>query len=160
MLKTKKLNIFPSISEAFPMVLCETKIFGIPNILLGLNYVAISKGGTIIIYDDLVESLAKEVITMLKNKNYKQRLGLNAKKSMKKFNNNALLIKWIKLILSVYNNNDHNDYYKKLREEHLKMLKYDSLNIILKQVNLLKMRDFRFRDIYNYENFTFLKMIN
>ena len=26
------LHIFPTVSEAFPMVLCETKVFGIPNI--------------------------------------------------------------------------------------------------------------------------------
>ena len=36
--KNVSLNIFPSISEAFPMVLCEAKIYGIPNVLLGLNY--------------------------------------------------------------------------------------------------------------------------
>ena len=48
--KNSSLHIFPSISECFPMVLCETKIYGIPNILVGLDYVQISKGGTIIIY--------------------------------------------------------------------------------------------------------------
>ena len=29
--KTPSLHIFPTVSEAFPMVLCETKVFGIPN---------------------------------------------------------------------------------------------------------------------------------
>ena len=42
------LHIFPSISESFGLVLSETKIYGIPNILVGLDYVQISKGGTII----------------------------------------------------------------------------------------------------------------
>ena len=28
--------------------MCETKIYGIPNILLGLDYTSISEGGTII----------------------------------------------------------------------------------------------------------------
>ena len=79
------------------MILYETKIYGIPNILLGLNYVAISK-------DDFVESLAKEVIKILKNETYKQNFSLRARTSMKKFNNNLMLIKWIKLILSIYNN--------------------------------------------------------
>ena len=31
------LNIFPSISESFGLVLSETKLYGIPNILLGLD---------------------------------------------------------------------------------------------------------------------------
>ena len=63
--KNASLGFFPSITEAFPMVLLETKIYGIPNILLGLDYISISKGGTVIIYDDTPESLSKEAIYML-----------------------------------------------------------------------------------------------
>ena len=63
--KNASLSFFPSISEAFPMVLLETKIYGIPNILLGLDYISISKGGTIIIYDDSPESLAKQTIYII-----------------------------------------------------------------------------------------------
>ena len=44
--KDASLNIFPSISEAFPMVLSEAKIYGIPCILLGLDYIYIAKIGT------------------------------------------------------------------------------------------------------------------
>ena len=47
--RNASLNIIPSISEAFPMVLSETKIYGIPSILLGLDYICISEGGNIII---------------------------------------------------------------------------------------------------------------
>ena len=39
--KNVSLNFFLSIAEAFPMVLVETKIYGIPNILLGLDYISI-----------------------------------------------------------------------------------------------------------------------
>ena len=49
--KNVSLNLFPSISEAFPLVICETKIYGIFNFLFGLDYTTISEGGTIIIYD-------------------------------------------------------------------------------------------------------------
>ena len=160
-LKNVSLNIFPSISEAFPMVLCETKIYGIPNILLGLNYVAISNDGTIIIYDDLAESLAKEVIKILKNDNYKKNLAYTARKSMQKFNNNLLLKKWTKLILSIYNNKEIDiDYYQILRKENMQLNKNDSINILYKQVNLLKMRDFRFKNLtlYNFENYTFYNL--
>ena len=101
--KNSSLNIFPSISEAFPLVMCETKIYGIPNILLGLDYTSISEGGTIIIYDETPESFAKAAINILKNYTLKYKLGQKAKKSMKHFNNDLLLIKWVKLILSIYN---------------------------------------------------------
>ena len=54
------LHIFPSVTEAFPLALGETKIYGIPSILVGLNYITLSKGGTIIIYDETPENIAKE----------------------------------------------------------------------------------------------------
>ena len=37
--KKASLHIFTSISESFVLVLCETKIYGIQNISLGLDYV-------------------------------------------------------------------------------------------------------------------------
>ena len=127
--KNSSLHIFPSISECFPMVLCETKIYGIPNILLGIDYVTIAKGGTIIIYNDSPMSIAKEAITILKNKEYRKQLGKEAKKSMKKFRNNNLLNKWTKLILSIYNGDS---YYKNMLEEEKKITKNEAINIIKK----------------------------
>ena len=88
--KNASLHIFPSISEAFPMVLSETKIFGIPTILIGLDYITLAKEGTIIIYEDNPKIIAEEAIKVLNNKKYKLKLGREARKSMKKFNNNNL----------------------------------------------------------------------
>ena len=59
---------------------------------MGLNYVSLSKGGTVIIYDDKPESLAKIAIKILKNKKYRKKLGKQARKSIKYFNNQYLLI--------------------------------------------------------------------
>ena len=97
------LHIFPSISESFGLVLSETKIYGIPNILVGLDYVQISKGGTIIIYDDCPEFIAKAAIKVMDDQNYRKFLGKEARNSMKKYNNQILFNKWIYLILSIYN---------------------------------------------------------
>ena len=95
-LKNSSLHIFPSVSESFGYVLCETKIFGIPNILLGLDYVSIAKGGTIIIYDESEETIGKEAIKILNNFSYNKNLGNEARKSMKKFNNELLITRWNK----------------------------------------------------------------
>ena len=84
------LNLFPSITEAFPMVLTETKLYSIPSILLGLDYIILSKKGTVIIYDDSPESLSIEAIKLLTNYNLRQILGKEGRKSMKKYNNNLL----------------------------------------------------------------------
>ena len=93
------LHIFPSINESFGLVLCETKIYSIPSIILGLDYISIYKGGTINIFDDRVESIAREAIKILNNDIYRKILGKSARKSMLIVNNELLFGKWIKLIL-------------------------------------------------------------
>ena len=158
--KNSSLHIFPSISECFPMVLCETKIYGIPNILVGIDYVSISKGGTIIIFDDSPLSIAKEAIAILKNEKYKRKLSKEAKRSMKKFRNELLRNKWIKLILSIYNGDL---FYKNLIKEDLKIQKNEAIDLIKRQIELLKKRNKKFKIIQNYyylENFTFIENIN
>ena len=140
------LNLFPSISEAFPLVMCETKIYGIPNILLGLDYTSISEGGTIIIYDENAESFAKAAINVLKNKKQRNILGKIARKSMRNFNNDLLLKKWIKLILSIKNG----DYFYNILREKDEFLSYNNLsNIIKNQMYLLKKRIPIFNNISN-----------
>ena len=157
--KNASLSFFPSITEAFPMVLVETKIYGIPNILLGLDYISISKGGTVIIYDDTPESLAKEAITILKNRAYKRTLSFEARNSMRQFKNEILLSKWVKLILSVYHDDDY--YYINLREEDKKINEKQALKIIDNQLNLLRKRNPHFFNISakNYENYTWMEEI-
>lgn len=149
--KKASLHIFPTNFESFGLVLCETKIYGIPNILLGLNYVSIAKGGTIIIYDDKPESLANEAIKILKNIRYRKKLGKEARKSMKKFNNDLLLLKWVQLILSVYKGDK---YFELLRNNREKISDDEAINIINSQVKFLQMR------LPNLRNITFNKFIN
>ena len=65
------------------MVLAEAKIFGIPSIICGLDFLVLSKGGTVILYDDDPDIIAKESIKILKNDRYRKKLGKEARKSMK-----------------------------------------------------------------------------
>ena len=152
--KNSSLNL----SEAFPLVMCETKIYGIPNILLGLDYTSISEGGTIIIYDETPESFAKTAIEVLKNNTFRHQLGEKARNSMKHFNNDLLLIKWIKLILSIYNGDF---FYNSLREKDQKLSKTKIANIINKQIYLLKKRIpvFNNININDFTNFSFMEKI-
>ena len=151
--KNASLHIFPTISESFGLVLCETKIFGIPNILVGLDYVSIAKGGTRIIYDETSESIAKEAIKILQNKNYRKFLGKKAKNSMKKFNNELLFNNWIKLILCVYNGEK---YYEELKTNNKKMNENEALIILKNQINLMKIRNSKYINITlnEFKNFT------
>lgn len=156
--KNASLHIFPSISESFGLVLCETKIYGIPTILLGLDYVSISKGGTVIIYDDNPIQISIEAIKILNNDIYRKKLGKEARQSMKKFNNELLIKKWIKLILSVYNG-DY--YYNNLKKEDTKIHKNEIYRILKNQITLLKKRKPNFENINtnNIVNFSYLEEI-
>ena len=153
------LNLFPSITEAFPMVLTETKLYSIPSILLGLDYIILSKKGTVIIYDDSPESLSIEAIKLLTNYNLRQILGKEGRKSMKKYNNNLLLLKWNKLILSVFNGYN---YFLELIKKDEKMPNKEIEIIINNQIKLLKRRKIKFNNITinKFENFSFLENLN
>ena len=156
--KNATLNLFPSISEAFPLVICETKIYGIPNILLGLDYTSISEGGTVIIYDETPESFAKIAIRVIKSEGYRNKLGKLARNSMKIFDNNKLLIKWIRLVLSIYNGDK---FYNALREQNNILPQEKILDIIIKQTNLLRKRIpiFHNVNINDIENFNYMENI-
>lgn len=154
--KNASLHLFPTLAEAFPNILSETLIYGIPNIVVGLDYVSTSKGGIVIIYDDSPISIAKIAIKILKNYNYRKKLGKEARKNIKKFKNNILLKKWVKLILSIYRGDD---YYDKLRIQGKKISKSKAVKLIENQIKLLKLRKNNWINITikDIENFTFLQ---
>ena len=140
------------------MVLSETKIYGIPNILLGLDYISISSGGTVIIYDDLPESLSKQAIKILIHNIERKKLGIDARKSMKQYNNKLLIYKWIRLIFSIFYDDD---YHKNLIFENIKKFENDSKIILKNQIKLLKIREKKFINITinNFINFTYMQSI-
>ena len=155
-LKNASLHIFASLSEAYPMVLAEVKIYGIPSILCGLDYVILAKGGTVIIYDDDPDTIAKEAIKILKDDEYRKKLGNEARESMKNLSNEIIVKKWLKLFLSIYNGLDPSSY-SNLFEESYKRITEEEANIILNnQLNLLKKRipdlkDLTLEKLKNYE---------
>ena len=154
--RNASIHLFPTLVEAFPNILSETKIYGIPNVLVGLDYVVCSNGGTVIIYDDSPLSLAKAIIEILRNRTYKENLGREARLSMKKLDNNLILKRWIKIILSIY---EGKEKYQKLRNEDKKMSDKDAKRLIENQLNLLKHRNNSFINITLNDiiNFTFIQ---
>ena len=156
--KNSSLHFFPTKSESFGLVLSETKIYGIPNILVGLDYVSISKGGTFIVYDNKPEYIAKESLKILKDEKYKKEMSNEARKSMLKFQNKMLLIKWIKLIISLYNGYN---YYINFKNKIKSLYEKESLKILNKQLEILKLENKQFKNITlkKFLNFSFLEQI-
>lgn len=148
--KNISLNYFLSITESFGLVLCETKMYGIPNILMGIDYTLISKGGTYIIFDDKPETLAKVSINILKNHSRLKILSNNARRSLKRFNNHDLINKWVKLILYILNG-------IKLRKNISNRIENYN-DIINRQLILLGSRVSNLKiKLEHFSNFTFLQ---
>ena len=143
-LKDASLHIFPSVSETYPMVLGEAKIFGIPTIICGLDYLSLAKGGTVIIYDDNPETIAKEAIKILKNETYRKILGKEARESMVKHKNKLIAKKWVKILMSVYNGDD--EMFHNLNGNN-NISDYEAETILSNQLKMLKRRKPRFRRI-------------
>ena len=138
------LHIFPTVIECFPMVLSETKVYGIPNIISGIDYVSAAKGGVININDDNPKHIAYEAIKIIKNDNYRKKLGKMARESMKKFKNELTARKWIELILAV---NKGEYYYNKLKNENKKISKKEAIIYLENQLKLIKMRISEMKDV-------------
>ena len=153
--KNASLHLFPTLVESFGNVLTETLTYGIPNILVGLDYVSAAKGGTIIIYDDSPVSLANIAIKILKNSRLKKKLGKAARKSMKKFRNDLLLKRWKNLIFSIYKGYN----YKALQNKDKVLYRNEARKILENQIILLKKRKKELVNItiYNIENLTFME---
>ena len=143
--KNASLHIFPSICDTYPMVISETKIFGIPTIICGLDYLALAQEGTVIIHDNEPNSLAREAIKILKNDMYRKKLGIEARESMKKIKNDLIAKKWAKLLLSVYKGVDElsfqklfNDNHKRINQDEADMILNNQLKIFKKVIPNLK----------------------
>ena len=149
-LKNASLHIFPSISEAYGLALSEAKIYGIPTIMCGLDYLALADGGTIIIYDDNPDTIAKEAIKILKDDKYRKKLGKEARESMKKRKNILIAKRWVKLLLSVYKGD--NKSYHKLRLSDKKLSDEQAEKILKNQYELLKKRRPSYKSI-SFEKF-------
>ena len=156
--KDASLHIFPTLAEAFPNILSETLSYGIPSILVGLDYVSLSKGGTVIIYDDSPLSIAKIAINILKNKQYRKKLGKEARNNIKKYENELLLKKWVKLIISIYLGEQ---YYEDLKKKE-NLNETEAVKVLENQINLLKLRKKEFKNITIKDilNFTFMENLN
>ena len=154
-LTNSSLHILSSLSESYPMALGEAKIFGIPSILCGLDYLTLSKGGTIIIYDDEPATIANEAIKILKDRDLRKKMGQEARESMKNKKNKLLAEKWRKLLLSIYKGDDK--IYLELLNDKDKMTDNEANQILNNQLILLKKRRARFKNI-TLEKFIFYSL--
>ena len=109
------VHMFTSLSEAFPMAMNEGKAHGLPIVAFDVPYSPPYQNGVIVVDQLDVESLAKETIKLLKDYNYRKKMGEFAKKSLDNYSNKETVELWERLCKALLSS-DRNDY-KKLQEE-------------------------------------------
>ena len=142
--------MYTSLSEAFPLAMVEGKAYGLPVAAFDVAYSAPYQKGVIGVDMLDCEALASETIKLLKDYNYRKKMGEESKKSLNQFSNNETIFLWERLFTSLM---EGEISYKKLQKE-----------IEDKYYNEDKARqrmEKRFRDLIRLnENFTCHSIIN
>ena len=90
--------------------------------------------------------MAKEAIKIMRNYEYRKKLGNEARESMKKLKNNLIGKKWAKLLKSVYKGDKQS--YKELSSGNKNKINEEEANKILNnQLHLFQKRNPLFRQI-------------
>ena len=149
---------FPSLTEAFPMALNEAKAYGLPCVGFNVDYSYPFKKGVIKVEMFDYEALAKEVIKLLKDYDYRIKKGQEAKESLNMFNNNRTTNMWERLFISL--NNGENDFQRFRKIVRKKYFNYNSAKFHLeKQFEYIKQYN-KFIRCHTLDDFTSLEKIN
>ena len=93
--------LFTSLCEAFPMAMNEGKAHGLPVVAFNVPFSPPYQTGVITVPHLDVVALAKEAIKLLKDYNYRKRMGKEAKLSLKRFTNEDTVKLWEELFDSL-----------------------------------------------------------
>ena len=106
--------MFTSLSEAFPMAMNEGKAYGLPVMAFNIPFSIPYQSGVITVPQLDCKALAREIIKLLKDYNFRRKKGEEAKLSLNKFNNNDTIHMWERLFDSLDKGVEE---YRKLQKE-------------------------------------------
>ena len=149
---------FPSLTEAFPMALNEAKAYGLPCVGFNVDYSVPYKTGIIKVEMFDYKALANEVIKLLKDYDYRIKIGKEAKESLSMFSNEETTKMWTRLFYAL---NSDEIKFQRLRKA-VKKKYYNKLSAkknLEKQFNYIKQYN-KFFKCYTLDNFTDVDKIN
>ena len=140
------------------MALNEAKAYGLPCVTFDVDYSIPYRSGVIKVEMFNYKELAKEAIKLLKDYNYRIKMGREAKLSLNDFNNEITTNLWGRLFNALLNGEEE---FQKLRQEiENKYYNEESAEKHLeKQLNYLKIYNKYFR-CHSLQNFSNLDYIN
>jgi glycosyltransferase involved in cell wall biosynthesis len=111
------VHLYPSISEAFPMAMNEGKAHGLPIVAFDVPISNPYQEGVINVEPLNYVALAKESIKLLKDFNYRKRMGEISKMSLNMFKNNETVQYWEKMFDSLMYDKDNKTKFRELQRE-------------------------------------------
>ena len=103
--------LYPSLSEASPLVMNEGKAHGLPIVAFNVTYSNPYQKGVILVENTNYTQMAEEAIKLLKDYNYRKLKGVESKLSLSEFSNRETVDKWDRLFM-VLLKNDPVEYRK------------------------------------------------
>ena len=152
--------MYTSLSEAFPMAMNEGKAHGLPIVAFNVQNSIPYQNGVINVDMLDCKALAKETVKLLKDYEYRKKMGKEAKLSLNKFNNNETVELWGRLFNSLL---EGEEAYRRLQDEIEK--KYYNEEKAREHVekhyeDLLKMNEnFTCHHINNFTDINYVKNI-
>ena len=114
------VHMYTSLTEAFPMAMNEAKAHGLPIVAFDVPFSPPYQDGVITV--DLLdcEGLARETIKLLKDYNYRKKMGKVSKLSLNKFSNEETVEMWGKLFKSLLSENrkDYMEFQKEIENKY------------------------------------------
>ena len=103
--------LYPSKSESYPMVMNEGKAHGVPIVAFNVSYSPSYQTGVILVDMLNCTQMAKEAIKLLKDYDYRKKMGIEGKLSLKEYSNEEIANEWDRLF-SILDKDDPVSYKK------------------------------------------------
>ncbi|CAL6075605.1 Glycosyl_transferases group 1 family protein [Hexamita inflata] len=105
-LQNASVLIMTSQFEGFPMIVAEAKAYGIPIVLMKMEYCEITKQGVIQVEKNDIDVMSNEINKLLNSLEYRRTKGKEGRESLKMFDNKLIIKRWIQLIKAVMKNEE------------------------------------------------------
>ena len=152
------IHMYTSLSEAYPMAMNEGKAHGLPIVAFDVPYSPPYQDGVIVVDQLDCEALARETIKLLKDYDYRKRMGEYAKRSLSKYPNEVIVETWEKLFQALLNE-DRNEYRKLQNEVETKYYKEEVARAHLQKSFDSILKRFKNMTCYFLDNFTDINFI-